>query len=76
MGFVKCLNSTLPTFPLATIMDSQIPDLQFNSLETISACISTTRKSFLEHRSRDVEFRLVQLRKLYWACVLYPLRND
>ncbi|GIC93057.1 uncharacterized protein Aud_009536 [Aspergillus udagawae] len=49
------------------MMGGQIPELQFSSLETISACISTTRKSFLEHRSRDVEFRLVQLRKLYWA---------
>jgi hypothetical protein len=76
MGFVKCLHSTLPIFPLATMMGGQIPDLQFSCLETISACISTTRKSFLEHRSRDVEFRVVQLRKLYWACVLNPLKNE
>ncbi|GLI82115.1 hexadecenal dehydrogenase [Penicillium ochrochloron] len=48
-------------------MGDQIPDLQFSSLGAISASISTTRKSFLEHRTRDVEFRLVQLRKLYWA---------
>ncbi|GLI82293.1 hexadecenal dehydrogenase [Penicillium ochrochloron] len=48
-------------------MDDHIPDLKFSSLEAISTCISTTRKSFLEHRTRDVEFRLVQLRKLYWV---------
>ncbi|KAL2857069.1 Aldehyde/histidinol dehydrogenase [Aspergillus pseudoustus] len=49
------------------MMGDQIPSLQFSPLEEISACTSTTRKSFLEHRTRDVEFRLVQLRKLYWA---------
>ncbi|KAJ5168083.1 Beta-apo-4'-carotenal oxygenase [Penicillium canariense] len=48
-------------------MGVQLPDLQFTSLEAIPAVISTTRKSFLEHKTRDVEFRLVQLRKLYWA---------
>jgi beta-apo-4'-carotenal oxygenase len=52
-------------------MDDHIPDLKFSSPEAIFTCISTTRKSFLEHRTRDVEFRLVQLRKLYWACVIY-----
>ncbi|KAJ5380034.1 Beta-apo-4'-carotenal oxygenase [Penicillium cataractarum] len=48
-------------------MGVQLPDLQFTSLEAIPERISTVRKSFLENRTRDVEFRLVQLRKLYWA---------
>ncbi|KAJ6135383.1 Beta-apo-4'-carotenal oxygenase [Penicillium capsulatum] len=48
-------------------MGVSIPDLQFTSLEDIPARIALARKAFLEHKTRDVEFRLVQLRKLYWA---------
>ena len=48
-------------------MGVQIPDLEFTPLEAIPERIHTTRKAFLEHKTRDVEFRLVQLRKLYWA---------
>ncbi|KAJ5557140.1 hypothetical protein N7494_001055 [Penicillium frequentans] len=48
-------------------MTGDHPNLHFSSLDAISASISTTRKSFLEHKTRDVEFRLIQLRKLYWA---------
>lgn len=43
------------------MMDDQIPDLQSTSLETIPSRISTTR---------NIEFRLIQLRKLYWAYVV------
>lgn len=42
-------------------------DLEFTSPEAIATSIATTRKAFAEHKTRDVEFRLVQLRKLYWA---------
>ena len=48
-------------------MGVQTPDLQFTSLEAIRELTSASRKSFLEQKTRDVEFRLVQLRKLYWA---------
>lgn len=48
-------------------MGVQLPELQFTSLEAIPARIATTKKAFLENKTRDVEFRLVQLRKLYWA---------
>ncbi|KAJ5662369.1 Beta-apo-4'-carotenal oxygenase [Penicillium maclennaniae] len=48
-------------------MGVQVPELQYTSLEEIPERISTARKAFLEHRTRDVEFRLVQLRKFYWA---------
>ncbi|EAW10774.1 hexadecenal dehydrogenase [Aspergillus clavatus NRRL 1] len=46
---------------------SNIPDLQFTPIEVIQERASTLRKTFLEHKTRDVEFRLKQLRKLYWA---------
>ncbi|KAK5796018.1 hypothetical protein VI817_005303 [Penicillium citrinum] len=39
----------------------------FTPLEEIPQRVSTVRKTFLEHKTRDVEFRLVQLRKLWWA---------
>ncbi|KAJ5086816.1 Beta-apo-4'-carotenal oxygenase [Penicillium alfredii] len=42
-------------------------DLEFTPQDQIQARVSAARKSFLEHKTRDVEFRLVQLRKLYWA---------
>ncbi|KAJ5929533.1 Hexadecenal dehydrogenase [Penicillium verhagenii] len=48
-------------------MGVTLPDLEFTPVEEIPSRVSTARKAFLEHRTRDVEFRLVQLRKLYWA---------
>ncbi|KAJ5544746.1 hypothetical protein N7461_007050 [Penicillium sp. DV-2018c] len=44
-----------------------LPELKFTSLDEIPTRISTARKAFFEHKTRDIEFRLVQLRKLYWA---------
>jgi hypothetical protein len=44
-----------------------LPEFRATSLEEIPARISTVRKAFNEHKTRDLEFRLVQLRKLYWA---------
>lgn len=46
---------------------SDIPKLEHTPVEQISAQVEKTRQSFLEHKTRNVEFRLVQLRKLYWA---------
>lgn len=46
---------------------SNIPPLEFTPVEDIPGRVSTLRKTFLEHKTRDLEFRLVQLRKLYWA---------
>lgn len=60
---ILCFFALLPI----AIMGVQLPELQFTSLEEIPARISTAQKAFLEHKTRDVEFRLVQLRKLYWA---------
>ncbi|KAI9932805.1 hypothetical protein ASPWEDRAFT_166457 [Aspergillus wentii DTO 134E9] len=46
---------------------TDIPSIQFTPIEEIQQRSSTLQKTFEEHRTRDVEFRLVQLRKLYWA---------
>ncbi|KAL6251239.1 Hexadecenal dehydrogenase [Rhinocladiella similis] len=48
-------------------MGVQLPEFQSTSLEAIHTHVSITRTSFLEHKTRDVDFRLVQLRKLYWS---------
>ncbi|KAJ6171230.1 Beta-apo-4'-carotenal oxygenase [Penicillium chermesinum] len=48
-------------------MGVTLPELQYTALEEIPARVSAARKAFLENKTRDVEFRLVQLRKLYWA---------
>lgn len=48
---------------------SVIPGLQSTPMEQIQDSISTLRESFADHKTRDVEFRLVQLRRLYWAYV-------
>lgn len=50
-----------------------IPELQYSPIDDIQSRISDLRKSFAEHKTRDVEFRLVQLRKLYWAYVSLSL---
>lgn len=44
-----------------------IPPLQSTPVDEISARVAKVRASFFEHKTRPVEFRLVQLRKLYWA---------
>lgn len=49
------------------MVESNIPDIEFTPIEEIQERTSLLRKTFLEHKTRDVEFRLVQLRKLYWA---------
>ncbi|OJJ49235.1 hypothetical protein ASPZODRAFT_150157 [Penicilliopsis zonata CBS 506.65] len=41
--------------------------LQYTPVEEISARVATVRETFAQHKTREVEFRLVQLRKLYWA---------
>lgn len=46
---------------------ANLPELQYTSLDEIPTRITTVQKAFLENKTRDVEFRLVQLRKLYWA---------
>ena len=45
----------------------ELPEFKATSIDEIPARVSTARKAFNEHKTRDLEFRLVQLRKLYWA---------
>ncbi|KAL4921672.1 Aldehyde/histidinol dehydrogenase [Aspergillus aurantiobrunneus] len=46
---------------------ADIAELQFTPIDEIQDRVARVKKTFLEHKTRDVEFRLVQLRKLYWA---------
>ncbi|WAO89546.1 Aldehyde dehydrogenase [Fusarium falciforme] len=48
---------------------SVIPPLEHTALEDIPAKVDRLRKSFKAGRTKPLEFRLVQLRKLYWALV-------
>ncbi|EHA26769.1 aldehyde dehydrogenase [Aspergillus niger ATCC 1015] len=45
----------------------EIPPLEYTPVDEVADRVSRCRKTFHEHTTRDVEYRLVQLRKLYWA---------
>ncbi|PWY88509.1 aldehyde dehydrogenase [Aspergillus heteromorphus CBS 117.55] len=45
----------------------EIPPIQYTPVEDVAARVARVRQTFHEHTTRDVEYRLVQLRKLYWA---------
>ena len=44
-----------------------LPPFEHTPVESIASRVSTIRASFLLHKTRPLEFRLVQLRKLYWG---------
>lgn len=46
---------------------SQIPAFEHTPVETIEGKVNEVRNSFLAHKTRPLEFRIQQLRKLYWA---------
>ncbi|KAJ6014546.1 Beta-apo-4'-carotenal oxygenase [Penicillium herquei] len=48
-------------------MGVTLTELQYTPIEEIPGRVSTAQKTFLQHKTRDVEFRLHQLRKFYWA---------
>ncbi|KAL1610695.1 Hexadecenal dehydrogenase [Paraconiothyrium brasiliense] len=48
-------------------MAAKIPPFEHTSLDEIPVVAARIRQSFLSHKTRPLEFRLVQLRKLYWA---------
>ena len=50
-----------------------ISPLQYTPTDDVQTRVAQLRQSFQEHKTRDVEFRLVQLRRLYWAYALFPL---
>ncbi|KAF4453634.1 aldehyde dehydrogenase [Fusarium albosuccineum] len=46
-----------------------IPALEHTPLDEIPAKVDLLRKTYKSGRTKDIEFRLVQIRKLYWAIV-------
>jgi beta-apo-4'-carotenal oxygenase len=46
-----------------------LPELQATPIDDIAKKVATAKQAFYEQKTRPVEFRLVQLRKLYWAYV-------
>lgn len=44
-----------------------IPTLEYTKSEVIPEIVNGVRSTFLTHKTRSLEFRLVQLRKLYWG---------
>lgn len=43
------------------------PDLKYTAVEEIPERVKNLRTTFFQQKTRPLEFRLVQLRKLYWA---------
>ena len=48
-------------------MPPRIPDLEYTAVDDIPSIAGRLRSTFYTHKTRPLEFRLVQLRKLYWA---------
>ncbi|KAF2732843.1 aldehyde dehydrogenase [Polyplosphaeria fusca] len=46
---------------------AQLPPFEHTPLDSIASTVKGIRTSFLSHKTRPLEFRLVQLRKLYWG---------
>ncbi|KAF2998274.1 hypothetical protein E8E13_006805 [Curvularia kusanoi] len=46
---------------------STIPAFEHTAMDNIKPTCATVRKAFLSHKTRDLEYRKTQLRKLYWA---------
>ena len=45
----------------------ELPPFEHTALDSIASTVNGIRASFLTHKTRPLEFRLVQLRKLYWG---------
>ena len=48
-------------------MSTSIPPLNFTPIESIPSIVDRVRKTFRQHKTKPIEYRLVQLRKLYWG---------
>lgn len=46
---------------------SLVPDFQATAMDTIAASTKTARLAFASQKTKPIEWRLVQLRKLYWS---------
>ncbi|KAK3937906.1 beta-apo-4'-carotenal oxygenase [Diplogelasinospora grovesii] len=44
-----------------------IPEFQTTPVDAIPGIAATARNTFKTHKTKDIQWRLVQLRKLYWA---------
>ncbi|KAI8960969.1 aldehyde dehydrogenase [Daldinia sp. FL1419] len=51
--------------------DIKIPAFEATPIEDIPRISATVRRSFQSQKTKDVEWRLVQLRKLYWGITDY-----
>lgn len=47
-------------------------DLQLTSSDAIPAIAKAARLAFLSQKTRSLDFRLTQLRKLYWRSADFP----
>ena len=48
-------------------MAESVPELQYTSIDSIPPTVSRLRSTFNSQKTKPLEFRLIQLRKLYWA---------
>ncbi|KAI9797050.1 MAG: hypothetical protein M1825_006271 [Sarcosagium campestre] len=48
-------------------MSSSIPQFSHTSVESIPGIVDLARSTFEAHATRSIQYRLVQLRKLYWG---------
>lgn len=48
-------------------MDVKLPELQLTPVDEIAGTVERLRNTFWTSKTRDVQFRIKQLRKLYWA---------
>ena len=46
---------------------ADIPPFKHTSMDDVAATGARMRTSFLSHKTRPLEFRIQQLRRLYWA---------
>ena len=48
-------------------MAVDIPPFESTPVQEIPELVGKVRSTFNAHKTKDVQFRLVQLRKLYWG---------
>lgn len=48
-------------------MASQVPEFKHTEVGAIPSVVNQVRSAFNAQKTKPVEFRLVQLRKLYWG---------
>lgn len=46
---------------------SALPAFEHTPLDSIAPTVARVRASFLSHQTRPLDYRILQLRKLYWG---------